>query len=180
MTDIAVSCQTNTYSVGGTVSGLSGTLELQNNGGDTIPISNDGAFTFPTEIAAGGPYSVTVSDQPASQTCSVTNGSGTVGSSNVTNVLVTCSTNAYTVGGTVTGLNSSGLVLQNNGSDNLVVPSGATSFTFPTPVASGGTYSVTVFEQPAGLICVVSNGSGIVTGSNVTNVSVNCAFDPGR
>ena len=35
-----------TYSVGGTVSGLSGTVVLQDNGGDDLSVSASGAFTF--------------------------------------------------------------------------------------------------------------------------------------
>ncbi len=50
---------------------------------------------------------------------------------NVTNITVTCTTTgAFTIGGGITGLSASGLVLQNNGGDNLSVPSGATSFVF--------------------------------------------------
>src|SRR5205823_1114467 len=36
---------TNSYSVGGTVSGLSGTVLLQDNGGDDLSVSASGAFT---------------------------------------------------------------------------------------------------------------------------------------
>ena len=83
-----------TYTVGGTVSGLTGSgLVLRNNGGDDLPVSTSGTFTFANKIAVGAAYVVTVSTQPANptQTCVVTNGSGTMGSSNVTNVSVACS-----------------------------------------------------------------------------------------
>ena len=60
----------------------------------------------------------------------------------------------YTIGGTVTGLTGAGLVLQDNGGDNLTVSANATSFTFSTAVASGGAYSVTVLTQPAGQSCM--------------------------
>lgn len=83
------------YTVGGTVSGLAGTgLVLQNNGGDNLPISANGPFTFPTALGNGSPYNVTVFTQPTgpAQTCTVTNGSGTISGANVTNVQVTCVT----------------------------------------------------------------------------------------
>ena len=83
-----------TYTVGGTVSGLTGSgLVLRNNGGDDLPVSASGTFAFATEVANGAAYVVTVFTQPANptQTCVVTNGSGTMGSSNVTNISVTCS-----------------------------------------------------------------------------------------
>lgn len=78
-----------TYSVGGTVQGLSGTVVLQNNGGDNLTQSSNGNFAFKTTLAPGSAYSVTVLTQPANQTCSVANGSGTLNAS-VTNVQVTC------------------------------------------------------------------------------------------
>ena len=41
---------------------------------------------------------------------------------------------SFKIGGTISGLSGSGLVLQNNGGDNLSVSAGATSFTFATAV----------------------------------------------
>jgi hypothetical protein len=80
-----------TYSVGGSVSGLTGTgLELQNNGTDTLAVTADGPFTFVTALADGSDYAVTVSTEPSGQTCDVTNGSGTIAGSNVTSVSVAC------------------------------------------------------------------------------------------
>ena len=67
------------YSVGGTVSGLSGTVVLQDNGGDNLSVSASGGFTFATGLAAGSAYNVTVKTYLAGQTCSVANGSGMVG-----------------------------------------------------------------------------------------------------
>jgi hypothetical protein len=80
----------NSFSVGGTVSGLSGTVVLQDNGGDNLSVSANGAFTFATKLAAGATYNVTVLTNPSGQTCTVANGSGTMGNANVTNVAATC------------------------------------------------------------------------------------------
>lgn len=79
----------------------------------------------------------------------------------------------YTIGGTITGLTASELVLQNNAGDNLTVTSGATSFTFSTGIASGAIYVVTVQTQPTGLTCTVTNGTGNVS-ANVSNVALAC------
>jgi hypothetical protein len=80
----------------------------------------------------------------------------------------------YTIGGTVGGLSASGLVLQNNGGDTLPVSSGATSFAFPNKIPDGGSYAVTVSQQPTGQTCAVANGSGTATG-DVGDVAVICA-----
>ena len=67
------------FTVGGTVSGLSGTVVLQDNGGDNLSVTANGSFTFATALAAGAAYSVTVKTNPSGQTCTVSSGSGTVG-----------------------------------------------------------------------------------------------------
>lgn len=80
-----------TFSVGGNVSGLTGSgLALQNNGGDTLAVAADGPFTFLTELADTTAYLVTVSAQPGGQTCTVSNASGTIASADVTDIAVTC------------------------------------------------------------------------------------------
>jgi len=161
-----------TYTVGGTVSGLSGTLVLQNNGGNNLSVSQNGSFTFTAPVSNGLSYSVTVLSQPSNplQNCVVTNGGGT-SSSNVTSVQVVC-TNLYTIGGTVSGLVGSNLALLDNGSDGLPVTSNG-SFTFTTPLASGTSYGVTIFSQPTNQNCKVTNGNGTAT-ANVTSVQVTC------
>jgi len=78
------------YSVGGTVSGLTGTVVLQDNVGDNLSVTANGSFTFPTHLTGGAAYSVTVKTQPAGQACAVSGGSGTVGTAKVTSVAVTC------------------------------------------------------------------------------------------
>ncbi len=95
---VADSGDSATYTIGGTVSGLAGTgLMLQNNAGDNLAIGADGAFVFATEVAAGGSYSVAVSEQPTapSQSCVVTGASGTVGSADVASISISCLTVAY-------------------------------------------------------------------------------------
>ena len=109
------------YTVGGTVSGLSGTVVLQDNGGDDLSVSGERLVHVRHGAGRRRGYSVTVKTNPAGQTCTVSNGSGTVGSANVTNVAVSCASAAsYTVGGTVSGLSGT-VVLQDNGGDNLSV-----------------------------------------------------------
>jgi Galactose oxidase, central domain len=80
-----------TYSIGGSIAGLSGTVVLQNNGGDNLSLSSNGSFAFDVTLQPNSPFDVTVLTQPANQACSViSNGSGTA-SASVTNVMVACS-----------------------------------------------------------------------------------------
>ena len=72
----------------------------------------------------------------------------------------------------MTGLTGTGLVLQNNGGDNLSVSASGT-FSFATALTAGSTYAVTVSTQPSGQTCTVSGGTGTAN-ANVTNVAVSC------
>jgi FG-GAP repeat protein len=172
ITDIAVTCSASSYSVGGTVTGLSGTLVLQNNAGDDLSITADGSFTFATAVADGAAYAVTVRSQPTGQTCSLASSTGTISSADVTDVIVTCSASSFSVGGTITGLSGS-LVLQNNAGDDLTITADG-SFTFATEVANGATYTVTISTQPSLQTCSLSNDSGTISGADITDVSVSC------
>src|SRR6266568_3672292 len=157
------------FTIGGAVSGLiGGGLVLQNNGADDLGVAADGPFTFATKVADGAHYVVTVKTQPGSQTCAVNNGTGTMAGTNVAGVTVACSTNAYSVGGTASGHSGVGLVLQNSGADDLSVSANG-AFAFATPVVDGATYAVTVKTQPIGVVCSVANGTGTVSGANVTS-----------
>ncbi|RHX92922.1 hypothetical protein [Leptospira stimsonii] len=179
ITNIQVICSVVGYSVQGTVTGLSGTgLTLQNNGADSTSISANGAFSFATNVANGGTYNVTVSQNPSSlsQTCSVSNGSGLIAGADITNVNVTCSTNSFTVSGTVSGLSGTGLTLKNNGTDDIAITTDGT-YTFPTGISSGGTYNVTVSQNPSSptQTCSVTGGSGSVTSSAISGIAVSCS-----
>jgi sugar lactone lactonase YvrE len=176
VTSVAVSCSPLRYTVGGTISGLSASgLVLADNGGDNLSVSSGAtSFTFATPLLGGAAYDVTVATQPTGETCTVASATGTA-TANVTSVAVSCKA-LYTVGGTISGLSASGLVLTDNGGDNLSVASGATSFTFATRLTSGATYNVAVGTQPTGESCAVTSPTGTATG-NVSSVGVACSVD---
>lgn len=178
VTNVAINCQSSSFSVGGSVSGLAGTgLVLQLNGDGDLPIIGNGTFTFETQLASGSQYRVNVAGQPSNptQVCTVASGAGTIGSTNVTNVRVTCASSTFSVGGTVVGLQGSGLVLQNNGADDLAVGDNG-SFTFQSELASGASYNVTVRTQPSNpnQACTVTNARGTIGSGDVANVVVSC------
>jgi 6-phosphogluconolactonase len=83
------------FTIGGTVSGLSGSgLTLRLNGAGDLQIAGDGTFAFSTALASGDAYLVTASAQPtaAHEICVVSNNSGAVAQANVTNISIDCST----------------------------------------------------------------------------------------
>jgi 6-phosphogluconolactonase (cycloisomerase 2 family) len=166
---------TASYTVGGSISGLVNSgLVLQLNGGNNYTASSNGTFTFSTTLSNGASYAVTISSQPANQTCSLSGAAGSVMSANVT-VTISCTPPTYSIGGSVSGLNGTGLVLQDNGGDDLTVSADG-SFTFPTPIEAGATYAVSVMTQPSGpaQYCIVSGGAGTVGAAKVTSVAIVC------
>jgi len=167
-----------TYTVTVTVSGLAGSgLTLLDNGGDSKAVTANGSVTFATALASAAPYAVTVGTQPTtpSQTCTVTNGSGTIAGANITNVAVNCAVSNFTIGGSVSGLAGTGLQIQNNAGDTLSVTQNG-SFTFATSVGSGANYSISIFTNPVNPIqlCTLTNGTGTVGNANVTNATLDC------
>lgn len=169
-----------TFTIGGTISGLEGEGLLLETDGDTVSVAKaDKTFSFPKRLATGARFDVTVKAQPSgpAQTCVVTNGEGAV-SANVSNVTVACSTNTYPVSVNVVGLEAAGLVLSNNGGDDLPVtaaPPGAVTATFTTEVASGKPFKVAIKSQPTRQACKMSGGEGTVVAGPVTTVTVNCS-----
>jgi len=165
------------YSIGGTVSGLDpgAQLALKFNGAYSLVLGQNGAFMFATPVVFNGSYNVTVATQPTGEICTVANGSGTGVTANVSSVRVVCSATTYTVGGSVAGLATGAqFTLLNNGADALTVTSNS-PFEFATPVAYGGSYSVTIASQPTGQTCTVTNGSGLDVTANVAGVGVTCS-----
>ncbi|RKH55952.1 hypothetical protein [Corallococcus llansteffanensis] len=85
---VLVHCAARTYSIGGTVEGLAGTLEL-GLGGETLQVTSNGRFTFKTRLPKGGAYTVSLVSLPTGQRCTVSHEQGTV-AGNVEDVSVRC------------------------------------------------------------------------------------------
>jgi uncharacterized delta-60 repeat protein len=81
---------------------------------------------------------------------------------------------AFTVGGTVTGLEGTGLELIDL--QFLPINPGNGPFTMRFDTQIGKPYEVRITEQPSNpvQVCTITNGSGIMGDANVTNVQVNC------
>ena len=166
-----------THSIGGTVSGLTGTLTLQNSNGATVAVTANGGFTFASEVQQGASYNVTVAVPPNSQTCTVANGSGSVLTADITNIAVTCTTNPFLLHVTVSGLGAGKTLLLRAISDgvdgNLTVNANGPA-TFPLNFIAGAEYIVFVQTQPAGQTCTVENPEGDIDPVIIANVAVDC------
>ena len=175
--DIAIECTTDRFYVGGDTAGLEGSGLALTLGDQVLSVDADGSFKFPETVESGQSVAIAVASQPTgpSQTCTVTAPTAVVGGENLTNVAVSCKTNTYTLGGTLSGLSEGEVVLHSSAGGDIRLSSDG-SFTFETPIPSGTPFEVTVKTQPSELVCTVQNGSGkgTITDSDVKNVSVWC------
>ena len=139
------------YNVGGAVTGLSGTVYIQNNYGTPVPISANVPFAF-TGYTDGAAYNITVYNHPARQTCTVQNGSGTIRSANVTNVRIACENNGETLSGRIAvppgvAINSSNDPNDDYGSNE----SFESPIILPNPITVGGYVNQPRYGSPGQL-----------------------------
>lgn len=162
--------------IGGSVSGLAGTVVLQLNDAEELSVSADGRFKFPKALSRGSTYAVTVKTQPGTpvkQTCTVAQGNGSANTP-VNNVAVTCATNSYAVGGTVKGFSGKGLVLELDGVKEVEITRNG-DFVFPdTRMPDGSDYRVAIKKTPPGRSCAIEAINTAPDSDTVNIVAVTC------
>ena len=173
-----------TYTVAGTVSGLTGTLELSIHCHDyqctdeNMTISADGSFDFKVAVRHRTHITVDVLSQPTGQVCRFNNSiyrgySGSIQSADA-NLSISCIA-GYSVSGTVSGLNTSGDVyITNDGDGETLRMTGNSNFTFREVFDDGANYSASIKTHPTGQSCSISNSSGVISGAEVS-LSVVCS-----
>lgn len=97
--NITLICVLNSYALKGKVIGLAADGLVIANGSNTGRLTiakaeNNATFEYSMPaVSYGVTYSVTVETQPKGQTCTVANGTGTMGAAEVTNIDITCVNN---------------------------------------------------------------------------------------
>jgi hypothetical protein len=173
------------FVIAGTITGLSNPNLVLVNNGEELKVPNGAtSFSFPNSISYGTEYNVTIKTQPDHMTCSVVGGHGSAGHTTTIAISIICQQNQYTVGGSVASIAKDGtsgplsadnLVLVNGSSSGqIAIAKGATSFTIPGTIPVGTAYGLSVFTQPAGQKCTITNGSGVVGDANRNDVVVSC------
>lgn len=84
------------YYVGGSITGITDEVILQNNNKDDliIGLNQNNAFTFSTMIADGSSYNVNVKSKHHDQTCYTNNNNGVIVGADIKNVKIACATNS--------------------------------------------------------------------------------------
>lgn len=199
VTSIAVACVPALAGVSFTVTGLvtpdSVTVQLNGSAVDALPARTrrvtsaaNGSYSFDLAVPVGSTYDVVIAGQAVGNTCTVSNGSGTLGVGGASNVLVACSPNLYPVSGTIEFYPWDSALLQLNGGETLRilgldsdVRTEILPFQFLSTVPYGSSYTVTIpeppgFDQNEPRTCTITNGSGTVPAGPVNNIVITCVF----
>jgi len=144
---VQISCSSSATTLGGSVTGLTGTgLVVASNGQSlSIPLPSTGTsttFTFPQALAYGTPYDVTVPTQPTNQYCSVGNGKGTMAGLNVSNVQLNCGPGSFALSGTANGLLGPLTLVVSSTGDTAALTVAKPGFSFATLIPVGTRYRV--------------------------------------
>lgn len=157
-----------------TKSGL--VLENRSNG-DTKEIpAYSSTFIMDKRVDNDESFDIQVKTQPTGAVCTPRFNRGRTGAYSIQSIEINCVTNTYQLGGTISGLTGTGLVLI-NGDDQLTVTPGATTFVMPKKVPDGSPYGLIIFAQPAGQTCAITSGSGtgtLGTGDRLDAVHITC------
>ncbi len=90
VTNIYITCTIRQHELKGTVAGLTGGNLVLVNGADRVPVAAGATSFTMAKINEDAPYGIVVLTQPDNQTCTVANGTGVMGATDVANVAVTC------------------------------------------------------------------------------------------
>ena len=167
---LTVSFAPNTHAISGMLGVLAGNgfvLHLDyGSGSEDLPVAAGSTnFQFLSAVPFGSTYAVTIGNQPQepNQTCAVTNDAGgTMPNANVSDVAVTCTTNTYTIGGTINGATGPvQLELDGTNPTSTQTQSFSTpAFNFATPLSAGSDWNISITGQPSGQSCTILNNSG--------------------
>ncbi|KAK1548273.1 hypothetical protein Q3G72_008934 [Acer saccharum] len=170
--------------IGGTITGLAGTLSITNNGLETLVANSNGPFVFATPAQH---YDVVVAIQPTGQICQVAHGSGTAQNVPITDIVIACETDAngeqsgsdkstddalFSVGGSIAGL--TGTVVLQQGTDFVFVSAPQTTFSFPPDLADGSRFAIVVAQQPDNQTCTLNTSRGTIDAADVSNLTIVC------
>jgi 6-phosphogluconolactonase len=128
---------TQTFTIGGSISGLTGSITLLNNSGNPLTLTSSGSFTFSTPVNQGSSYAVTIGAQPSGQSCSISQATGANVQANITSVLVSClNTGKFAYVPNFAGNNISGFSInQSTGALSAIAGSPYTAGSLPRDIA---------------------------------------------
>lgn len=164
------------------------------NAGETMTVTLNGAedktldrwdfsiVYFKTRFNVGDAYSVTIKTPPPGRNCTLARSNGVITAGKTPVVLVKCAPDTaplQTIGGSISNLTGSGLVLSlDDGAESLPIAVTDSSYTFATSLPQDNSYAASVESQPAGQICSLTKNWIWIGGGDVTDANVICSNGP--
>lgn len=162
------------YSIGGSVSGLTGSIRLESSLGEVLDIDRNGDFVFTQHQLNGSVYDISLISDPVDQNCRLTGSSGTIADAIIEDIDIECETKEFSISGSVK--DHTGPFVIKLGSGQLVtVDTSDTSFTFGE-FSYGQGYHLSIEQDPPGQNCSISHATGLV--EQPVNVQASCTNDP--
>ena len=168
--ELTIYTANSNFSVTYDINGGSGTAPTDTTayaGGASVTLPSDSGMTAP----AGKQFSGWNTATDGSAAAYSAGSSFTIGAN--TTFYAQWSTPTYSVGGSITNL-APGQTVKLTNTDGQAVSATGNAFGLSKKLQNAANYGITVSQQPPNQKCLVSNGTGSVSGSNVNSVAVKC------
>ena len=174
VTNVLVTCTNTTYTVSGSISGLTAgglTLTLSGSQSSAVsPASRATSYSFTQTVVNGNSHTVSITSQPVGLSCTLSPNpaTGTVGTSNIV-VDVSCVVSNYTI--TVANSSAAAVSITGSTATNATNPNSATSFSF---LAKHGDAVVLAATKIGNTCSVATTPSSINPITGNATATVNC------
>lgn len=162
------------YKISAEVSGLHGSgLVLSLNRDEKITVNGNGLTHFTSELFSATPYEVAIESIPETprQNCIISNGSGVVSVSHVTNIEIFCVKERFGVHFEVSGLKGKiDISLDNNEPQNI---SKDGKYRFEHTVADQDSFTVKIKNEPSNQRCLASPSTRKINGE-IAGILIQC------
>lgn len=171
-----------TYSLGGasaTLNGATGVIvsvDQPNNTPQSKTLVDDSQWTFDTKLSDGDVYTVSLGADPIGYTCALAGSTSSTIASDTSDLIVTCTLNSYSLGGTSTLDGATGVTVtvdQPSNTQQSIVLGADGAWTFNTELNHGDIFTVSV-QEVAGYSCSVSGTTSGTIEAETSDVAVNC------
>lgn len=193
VSNVQVTCANRAYTLGGSITGLTASGLKLKNSTEIIDISSGSVdFNFSNPLAYGSSFDISIDTQPLGVTCGISNnsGAGTVGSSNITSVVVYCNPQVFVIEGTITGI-TAGVTVSLDGTDMKDQVRNSDCHLSPdcpqsasnirnfriNNIPAGTSYSLKADVPRTGYTCSITKQTGVLT-ADVAGVEITCRYTP--
>lgn len=178
--DVEVTCLP-LFTLGGSsaLSGATGVIvsvDQPNSTPQSKTLVDDSQWTFDTKLLDGDVYTVSLGADPTGYTCALAGSTSATIASDINNLVVTCTPNSYSLGGTSTLDGATGVTVtvdQPSNTPQSIVLGADGAWTFDTELVHGDIFTVSI-QEISGFTCSVSGTTSGTIQADTDGVEVTC------